>query len=43
MILSREHAWCNMIRTVDWWDRIQVVRHDVNIYNIIIIIIKPKI
>jgi len=31
-----------MIRVRDWWNRIQVVRQDVNIYNIIILIIIKK-
>jgi len=41
VILSREHAWYNMIRAEDWWNRIQVVRQNVNRYNIIII--RPEI
>jgi len=37
MILSKEHAWYNIIRAGDQWNRIQVVSQDVYVYNIIII------
>jgi len=37
MRTRREHAWYNMIKAGDWWNRTQVIRQDVNIYNIIII------
>ena len=46
-IISREHAWYNMIRVEDWWNRTQVVKQNVSRYNIVMIInrksdVKPK-
>ena len=38
MISSREYSWYNKIRAGEWWNRIQVVRQDVNRYNIIRVI-----
>jgi len=43
MLSSREYAWHNMIKAGAWWNRTQMIRYDVNIYNIIIIIIKLEI
>jgi len=38
VISSREYSWYNKIRAGDWENRTQVIRQDVNSYNIIKII-----
>ena len=38
MISSRNYSWYDKIRVEDWWNKTQVVKHDVSKYNIIMII-----
>ena len=38
LISSREYSWFDKIRAGDWWNRTQIVKQGVSMYNIVMII-----